>query len=140
MAYLCLTMVKRIISLLVLLMYLHGISGYTMSFHKCNITGFEKVYTSYSKIDPCGEMGGGCKETTPHFERGRCCDVQHTVICVDDDSNTSSFKSAVTFQAFVITNPLYFLNRFTIEQSVPLYDNSYLIRPPDPSVLCTFRI
>lgn len=132
-------MLKKFISLLVLAMYLHGMSGYTMSFHKCTITGFENVYAAYGTVDPCKEMGNDCKETAPHFERGNCCDMQYTVVNIEDDSNITYFKTCFftsgagqqLVQSYLLStnnNPRYF------------YSDSYTIRPPEPSQICVFRI
>ena len=132
-------MMKKNISLFVLIMYLHGMSGYTMSFHKCTITGSENVYASFEAIDPCGETSNDCKDSRPHFERGSCCEMQYTVVHVKDDLNISCFQSYsfISALSFSLIKP----NLFAFDNSTHCsYQNSYTIRPPDPSKICVFRI
>ncbi len=132
-------MLKKIISLLVLTMYLHGMSGYTMSFHKCTITGFENVYTGFGLEDPCGEEEKDCHETSPHFEQADCCDLQQTIVSVDDNSNVSIYKIFIANPVFTQT-----LTHFSLQSpadySPHFYADSYTIRPPEPCSICVFRI
>lgn len=132
-------MLKRVIAVLVLLMYLHGMSGYTMSIHTCMITGSENVYTTFGKEDPCEEEERHCEETEPHFEQADCCDLQQTVINVEDDSNISSFP----------LNHATCSNHFTYIRTIPyslqtvdlIALPSILIPdPPDLSEIRVFRI
>lgn len=132
-------MMKRIISLLVLTMYLHGMSGYTMSFHKCTITGFENVYTGYGMQDPCGEEEKICLGITTHFEEADCCDIQQTVVSIGDDSTISDFKTQIFLPVitYTLVQSHLHLNNTT---SHYFYSDSYTIRPPEPSTICVFRI
>lgn len=132
-------MFKRVIAVLVLLMYMHGMSGYTMSIHTCMITGSENVYTTFSQEDPCEEEERHCNETEPHFEQADCCDLQQTVISVEDDSNISSFQ----------LNPATYLYPFTFIRSVSysvqpgfaFHLPSFVVSdPPDLSEIRVFRI
>ena len=132
-------MLKKFISLLVLAMYLHGMSGYTMSFHKCTITGSENVYASFQAIDPCGETENDCKDPRPHFERGSCCEIQYTVVHVDDNLDISCLKISV--HTSVTNFSLIQSNLFAFDSGSRYVGyNSYTIRPPDPSRICVFRI
>ena len=120
-------------------MYLHGMSGYTMSFHKCTITGFENVYTSYGLEDPCNEEENDCSETTPHFEQADCCDIQQTIVSVDDDSNLYPYNPV--FSVPVITHT-YFYSYITSnnqQQGFTKY-RCESIPPPDLCAICVFRI
>ncbi len=132
-------MLKKLISLLVLTMYLHGMSGYTMSFHKCIVTGSEEVYTSFGMDDPCNEEEKTCNETATHFEEADCCDVQQTVVSVDDDSNISYLKTSiapVTIQHTLVQS--YQLSNTGSTQY--FYTDISPIRPPEPCTICVFRI
>jgi hypothetical protein len=132
-------MLKKVISLLVLTMYLHGMSGYTMSFHTCTITGSENVYTGFGTEDPCEEEENDCHETSTHFEQADCCDIQQTFISVEDESDIISYKIPVNpivlHQTFVQSSVL--LNSFSVPRS---YQDSYTIGPPDLCSICIFRI
>jgi hypothetical protein len=132
-------MLKKIISLLILSMYLHGMSGYTMSFHKCMITGFENVYTGYGLVDPCNEEENACNETTTHFEQADCCDVQQTIISVDDDSNLYPYNTVLSSPLITQT---YFYSYLSIhgQKDCFSYSNRFNLRPPDLSSICVFRI
>lgn len=130
---------KRVISLLILTLYLHGMSGYTMSFHKCMITGFENVYTGYGVGDPCGEEEKDCHETGPHFEQADCCDIDQTIVSIDDDSNISYFKSQLSTPSITYT----LIQTYLLSNSITthhFYAASYTIRPPEPYSICVFRI
>ena len=132
-------MMKKIISLLVLTMYLHGMSGYTMSFHKCTITGSENVYASFEVINPCGETENDCKDPRPHFESGSCCEMQYTMVHVDNDLNISCFKT------YFFTSPecsvILQSNLFGFNSASDYgYNSLYNIRPPELSKICVFRI
>lgn len=129
---------KRLISLLVLTMYLHGMSGYTMSFHKCSITGFENVYASYQSGDPCGEEDLDCTETTPHFEQADCCDLEQTIINVDDDANSTFFKTIIS--PLPLTSPGIQSYLLPIFKSLLKEKEEPTQRPPEPSYICVFRI
>jgi hypothetical protein len=133
-------MLKKIISLFVLTVYLHSMSGYAMVFHKCTITGFEQVYTGYGLEDPCAmediEMTGAGSHVVP----ADCCDLQQTIISVDDDSNISYFKTQfpVLVATPVFLQP-YIINNYTSF----LFDHqelSHSLRPPEPCSICVFRI
>ena len=132
-------MLKKIISLLVLAIYLHGMSGYTMSFHKCMFTGFEKVYTGYQFEDPCAGMPADCQDTAPHFETANCCDIQQTLVQVDDDSNLSSFKAPIYIQVTTHTLVQSYLEVYTSFHYQADYSGN-LSKPPDLTSICTFRI
>ena len=132
-------MVKKIISIIVLVMYLHGMSGYTMSFHKCTITGFENIYAGFGIEDPCEEMANDCHETSPHFEMADCCDVQQTFVTIDDDSNISCFKATFfsPFTAYTFVQS-YFIEKLT---SAYYFNNDIRnITLPELSNICVFRI
>jgi hypothetical protein len=131
-------MLKKLISLLVLTMYLHGLSGYAMSFHTCMITGFEKVYTGYGLNDPCNAEENDCRETSAHFEQADCCDVQQTIISIDDDGNISHFKMQLLIPALSSTHVQSFLISHTTTRY--FYADPYTIRPPELCNLCIFRI
>ena len=129
-------MLKKIISLLVLTLYLHGMSGYTMSFHTCTITGFESVYTGFGLVDPCGDMENNCRKTAPHFEKGDCCDVQQTFVNIDDGC-----KDVPWYVSTAITNTLiqsYLLHNTNTTHH--FYNDSFSLRPPEPCDICVFRI
>ena len=131
-------MLKKIISLLILVMYLHGISGYTMSFHKCTVTGFENVYTGYGLEDPCGEPEMECTETSDHFEPADCCDIDQTFVSVDDDRDVQSFKLQVNIPWVVYTLlPTYLTSNNTREY---FYFADYHVKPPRLCDICVFRI
>lgn len=132
-------MIKRIISLLVLFLYLHGMSGYTMSFHTCTVTGSENVYTSYGLEDPCNEEETDCTETTTHFEEADCCDIQQTIVSVDEDTDITPYK--INFSAPVITTSFvqyYSLQSTRFVSHVNTQDSP--VWPPEPSRICVFRI
>lgn len=132
-------MLKKAISILTLIMYLHGMSGYTMSIHKCMITGLENVYTAFGNQDPCEEEEKHCEETNTHFEQADCCDIQQTIVVVDDDFNTSSFQIYSDF-AIIFSLPLFIKDepRLTLS-SLPL-NGSGFIDPPDLPFIGVFRI
>ena len=132
-------MLKRIIALLVLTMYLHGMSGYSMSFHKCSSSGIENVFASYDTIDPCGESDNDCNHTGAHFEKGNCCEMHYTVVSIDDDSNISSFKSAF-FNSAISHSILSRYSYSNISSPQFPFAGLYTIRPPEPSRICVFRI
>lgn len=120
-------------------MYLHGMSGYTMSFHRCIITGSENVYTSYGLEDPCDEEENDCHETTPHFEQADCCDIQQTIVSVDDDSNLYPYNTEFSTPAITYT---YFYSYLSVNTQTDnnSYNDRFTIRPPDLSSICVFRI
>ena len=132
-------MLKKAISLISLVMYLHGMSGYTMSFHKCMITGFENVYTGYGLEDPCGEEDRDCNETSIHFEAADCCDLEQTIVSVDDDRD-------ITYQKLQVDLPVVVYVLFASykqddpSQNHPSYFTHYFIEPPGLSAICVFRI
>lgn len=123
----------------ILTLYLHGMSGYTMSFHKCMITGFENVYTGFGVEDPCGEEDADCSETQTHFEQAECCDIDQAIISVDDDSNISTYKIPLASLYFVqILFPSYEVSTLTLSHAY--YCINEVIPPPDLSRICVFRI
>lgn len=132
-------MLKRIISLLVLALYLHGMSGYAMNFHTCTITGFENIYTGFGLQDPCGEMKNDCRNPRPHFERGDCCDIQQTIVSIDVGSAISYFKTNISFPAIIYPLVQSYLlgNTISIRH---FYEESYSMLPPEPCSICVFRI
>jgi hypothetical protein len=131
-------MLKKAISLLILVMYLHGMSGYTMSFHTCTITGFENVYTGYGLEDPCGEAEMECTETSDHFEPADCCDIDQTFVSVDDDSDVSNFKLQVKVPLVIYTLfPSYFDTKST--QPYSRFTDHH-VKPPKLCDICIFRI
>lgn len=138
MLYIC-YMLKKAISLFILVMYLHGMSGYTMSFHKCSVTGFENVYTGYSLQDPCeGEMDR-CQETTTHFEQADCCDLQQTTVSVDDERDINNSKTNIT--AIQLTQTLFHSCFYQSCFSYFSYNpKATPIKPPDPILTGVFRI
>ncbi len=120
-------------------MYLHGMSGYTMSFHRCMITGFENVYTGFGLEDPCEEETTNCTQTQMHFEQADCCDIDQAVISVDDDSNITSYKlPLVSFYVIQTLLPSYKVPSFDFSHSS--YCMEEIIPPPDLSRICVFRI
>lgn len=132
-------MFKKIISLLVLTTYLHGLSGYTMSFHKCIMSGTENVFASYSKADPCVETEKDCQQTTPHFKKGSCCQMQYATVSINDDSNVSYFKT------HFFTSTIYHLLYQTISPRANCHyyfcsSDFFNIRPPELSKICILRI
>lgn len=131
-------LLKRTISLLVLTMYLHGMSGYTMSFHKCMITGSEDVYTGFGTVDPCGEEETDCQETTTHYEQANCCDIQQTTVNVDHYANYSSFRTVVFTTSIIY--PIGYIYSQPVIQHLQLFSEEYSIRPPEPCITCIFRI
>jgi len=135
-------MIKKVISLLVLIMYVHGLSGYTMNFHKCTITGFEKVYTSYSQEDPCGDENDGCQESSTQIDQADCCDIQQTSIRIDDNSDLSLFK--IHFQQSAILFSFFKYNSSASSEQVltsySFIDSRNKTGPPEPSDICVFRI
>jgi len=135
-------MLKKVISLLVLIMYLHGLSGYTMNFHKCSITGFEKVYTSYNTEDPCHDEDDECTETIPHYEQADCCDLQQTSVSIDDDGNINYYKinlqqTAILFTLFQDGYSAFSKQVFNAGLTL---DSNSKTGPPELSDICVFRI
>jgi hypothetical protein len=131
-------MLKKALSLLILVMYLHGMSGYTMSFHKCSITGFENVYTGYGLEDPCGESEMECTDTRAHFESADCCDIDQTIVSVDDNGNVSSFKLQTNVPFVLYTLFPFNINSNTSQQH--FHFAGYHVKPPKLSNICVFRI
>src|SRR5687767_7772257 len=132
-------MLKKAISLIILVMYLHGMSGYTMSFHTCMVTGFENVYTGYGLEDPCGEEEKDCNETSTHFEPADCCDLEQTIVSVDDDRDLSNQKISLTVPFVIYTLfPSYLSSNSSLTHS--FYYSDYFVRPPGLIDICVFRI
>jgi hypothetical protein len=129
---------KKIISLLVLSLYLHGMSGYTMSFHTCLITGFENVYAGYDLNDPCGEEENDCQEKTTQIKPADCCDVQQTIISLDEDAVFSNHQIYVVQAANLYQH--FQTNSFYSRPLISAYLHLSVIRPPEPSSICIFRI
>jgi hypothetical protein len=132
-------MFKKALSLLILVMYLHGMSGYTINFHKCMITGFENVYTGYGLEDPCQETEPNNQQTTSCIERGNCCDLQQTLISVDDERDITNLK--IQFSSPPILSTLFSFP--FVADNLTLSKNrsqEQFIKPPEPSSICTFRI
>lgn len=121
-------------------MYIHGLSGYTMSIHTCMITGSENVYTAFGNQDPCEEeVERHCDETSTHFEQADCCNLQQTVVSVDDDSNISSFQiSNIPFLLNTCSLNLVLFSRRN--ESVSPVGNLSFPDPPDLSEIRVFRI
>jgi hypothetical protein len=132
-------MFKKVLSLIILVMYLHGMSGYSINFHKCTITGFENVYTGYGSEDPCAEAEPFSQQASACFERGNCCDLQQTLVWVDDDRDVANFN--IQFSNSLITSSL-FPSGFIINNFIAynLYSPEQFIKPPELSAICTFRI
>lgn len=119
-------------------MYLHSMSGYTMSFYKCTITGLENISAGYVAEDPCGEKENDCHKTTSHYEMTDCCETQHTIVSVEDDFDISLFKI-----------PFYMVVNHTHPQLSPLkkqlpfslfYNTFCPISPPELCKICVFRL
>jgi len=103
------------------------------------ITGFENVYTGFGLEDPCGEEDIDCNQTQTHFEQADCCDIDHAIISVDDDSDISTYKIPLASVYVVQTLfPSYKISTLTFSHSS--YCLNEIILPPDLSRICVFRI
>jgi hypothetical protein len=132
-------LLKKTISLLVLVLYLHGLSGYTMSFHTCLVTGFQNVYAGYNVSDPCQEEEEkGCQETDVQIKPADCCDVQQTNISIDENVVPGIYS--FHFLPVTLRNHPAGLCLYGPQSVVSTSTHINIIRPPEPCLICIFRI
>lgn len=110
-----------------------------MSFHTCMVTGSENVYTGYGLGDPCGEEEKDCHETSTHFEQADCCDLDQTIVSVDDKINISFQKIPGSVPLIIYTLIPSYLNA-NHSSTHSFYYSGYFVKPPGLIDICVFRI